>query len=95
MSSRLLVVFTLVPLSAFAWDSVCFEPNGRACTPSAGPQTARHRWIGPSDEHRQLFEQTREQAGLPASVSMPTTLTPLAHEACMASRAVTPSSPAP
>lgn len=75
MSSRLLAVFTLVPLSALAWDSVCFEPNGRACTPFAGPQTARHRWIGPSDEHRQLFEQTREQAGLPASVSMPTTLT--------------------
>lgn len=75
MSSRLLTVFVLMPLSAFAWDSVCFEPNGRACTPFAGPQTARHRWIGPSDEHRQLFEQTREQAGLPASVSMPTTLT--------------------
>lgn len=75
MSSRLLVLFSLAPLSALAWDSVCFEPNGRACSPSAGPQTARHRWIGPSDEHRQLFEQTREQAGLPASVSMPTTLT--------------------
>ena len=31
----------------------------------------------------------------PKPLSMPTTVTPLAHEACMASSAVTPSSPAP
>ena len=31
----------------------------------------------------------------PKPLSMPTTVTPLAHEACMASRAVTPSNPAP
>jgi hypothetical protein len=75
MNSRLLALFALLPVSALAWDSVCFEPNSRACTPSAGPNTARHRWLGPSDEHRQLFDETRAQAGLPASVSLPTTLT--------------------
>ncbi len=74
MSSRLVVLFSVLPLRALAWDSVCFEAGGRACSPSAGPQTARQRWIGPSDEHRQLFEQTREQAGLPAALSMPQTL---------------------
>ncbi len=31
----------------------------------------------------------------PKPLSMPTTVTPLAHDACMASNAVTPSSPAP
>src|SRR6056297_3527900 len=31
----------------------------------------------------------------PKPLSMPTTLTPLAHDACIASSAVTPSSPAP
>lgn len=75
MSARAAVLLALLPLTALAWDSVCFEPSGRACTPSAGPNTARHRWAGPSDEHRQLFEQSREQAGLPAALSQPTTLT--------------------
>lgn len=74
MSARLVVLACVAPLSALAWDSVCYDANGRACSPSAGPQTARQRWVGPSDEHRQLFELTREQAGLPASVSQPVTL---------------------
>ena len=60
MSSRLVVLFSVLPLRALAWDSVCFEANGKSCSPSAGPQTARQRCIRPSDEHRQLFEQTRE-----------------------------------
>lgn len=72
--NRLLLV-VLLPLPALAWDSVCYEPGGRSCTPFAGPQTARNRWVGPSDEHRQLFEQTRAQAGLPLAVSDPQTLT--------------------
>ena len=37
--------------------------------------TARERWIGPVDEHRRLWELTREKAGLPASVSATNTLT--------------------
>ncbi|MCU0697440.1 MAG: hypothetical protein MUC96_13015 [Myxococcaceae bacterium] len=70
-----LLALALGPSLALAWDSVCFERPGRACTPFAGPQTARNRWVGPSDEHRQLFEQTREKAGLPFSVSAEQTLT--------------------
>ncbi|MDX2012407.1 MAG: hypothetical protein SFW67_19580 [Myxococcaceae bacterium] len=70
-----LFALALAPSLALAWDSVCFERPGRACTPFAGPQTARNRWVGPSDEHRQLFEQTREKAGLPFSVSAEQSLT--------------------
>src|SRR5262249_28988482 len=33
-----------------------------------GPESARNRWIGPSDEHRQLWERTVELAGVPSSV---------------------------
>ena len=37
----------------------------------------------------------RSRCAAPNPLSIPTTVTPLAHDACIASRAVTPSSPAP
>ncbi|MBL8951596.1 MAG: hypothetical protein JNK82_12515, partial [Myxococcaceae bacterium] len=70
----LTVVLLLASSQAFAWESVCYDAQGRACSPSAGPRTARERWVGRLDEHRQLWETTREKAGLPASVSAPFTL---------------------
>lgn len=79
---------TLCASSAFAWDSVCtrfpnktLEPSaleqttGTPCTPSAGPATARERWIGALGEHRKLWELTRIKAGLPEAVSATRTLT--------------------
>jgi hypothetical protein len=72
----------LLSLPAAAWESVCYEQadttrepgeypqdSGPFCTPAAGPNTARHRWVGKLDEHRRLWELTREKAGLPAEVS--------------------------
>ncbi len=76
-----LAVLVAAP-SARAWESVCYEypdttlepsayatASGRACSPSAGPNVARQRWVGALDEHRAIFERTRERAGLPAAVS--------------------------
>ncbi|MCI0573172.1 MAG: hypothetical protein L0Y66_20700 [Myxococcaceae bacterium] len=68
--------------AARAFDSACVQsadatgevgtyprPGAGACAPSAGPNTARQRWIGGLDEHRQVWEVTRAQAGLPEAVS--------------------------
>jgi hypothetical protein len=87
-----------LPTRAFAWESVCYqypdttlEPaayatlSGPYCSPSAGPNTARHRWIGNLDEHRRIFETTRERAGLPDSVSANVTLRVFASSAMVAS----------
>ncbi|MBL8910682.1 MAG: hypothetical protein JNM17_08280 [Archangium sp.] len=84
----LLCVSVMAATPALAWESTCskftnrtLEPDALAsasrepCTPSAGPATARERWIGPGDEHRQLFELTRQKAGLPAEVSATKNLT--------------------
>ena len=50
----------------------------------------------PGGRHRLGHVNMRAIAhAAPKPLSMPTTVTPLAHDACMASRAVTPSSPAP
>lgn len=65
-----LVVLLVGP--AFGFDSVCFVETGSPCKP--GPQAARSRWLGPSDEHRALFEFTRIFGGLPADVSRDFTL---------------------
>ncbi|OJT18034.1 hypothetical protein BO221_41815 [Archangium sp. Cb G35] len=72
----------LLSLPAAAWESVCYEQkdptkevseyprgSGSSCAPAAGPNTARQRWVGELDEHRQLWELTREKAGLPAGTS--------------------------
>ncbi len=87
MRALLLVVAVLAP-SAFAWDSVCTKyanksleagdlerQPGTPCSPSAGPNTARERWVGALDEHRRLWEMTRVKAGLPEQVSTTRTLT--------------------
>ena len=82
----LLTATLLLSPAAFAWESTCskfanksLEPdalqNGAPCVPSAGPATARERWVGPLDEHRRLWEMTRGQAGLPTQVSATRTLT--------------------
>lgn len=81
MKRLLMVVATLGSLApAYAWESVCFEyadPNAEPgaltnpspCEPAAGPNTARQRWVGALDEHRSLWEETRERAGIPAALS--------------------------
>ncbi len=77
----LAAVMVALATPALAWESTCyvyadgtlepasyFNAPGAACA-LAGPQTARGRWVGGLDEHRQLWERTREAAGLPAAVS--------------------------
>lgn len=61
------VLALLVGAQAFAWDSRCYRESGGECTP--GPESARNRWIGPSDEHRALFVLSRIFGGLPATVA--------------------------
>lgn len=63
----LLILLWAVPVGAF--DSNCTIPGGEQCRP--GPETAQNSWVGPSDEHRLLWESTRELAGLPPEVSFP------------------------
>lgn len=82
-----LLAVSLFARPAAAWDSYCYRyedaslaPEAYAslprelCTPFSGPNAARQRWIGPLDEHRQLFETTRELAGLPPALSQTLTL---------------------
>jgi hypothetical protein len=96
---HLFLLALLLSLPAAAWESVCYErpdptkepseypqDSGSWCAPAAGPNTARHRWVGKLDEHRRLWELTREKAGLPAESSATlklrvfTSSTPLAVE---------------
>lgn len=53
---------------ALAYDSRCYIA-GEEC--KAGPQAARGRWVGPSDEHRQIFEASMDFAGLPEETRVP------------------------
>jgi hypothetical protein len=69
MTRALAIAFIAVASRALAWESVCFDSTGKACSPSSGPETARQRWIGPLDEHRQLFETTAQKAGLPSELT--------------------------
>jgi hypothetical protein len=82
MRRLLILAVSLCGWTAFGWESICtryadrsLEPEalklatGELCQPSSGPSTARQRWIGPIDEHRQLWELVRAKAGLPAEVS--------------------------
>lgn len=88
MRALLLAIVALCAARAHAWESACFKfPNktlepgvlaaqpSTPCEPSAGPATARERWVGPIDEHRRLWELTREKAGLPGEVSATKSLT--------------------
>jgi hypothetical protein len=65
-------LFLVLARSAAAYDSQCFRPSGEAC--ESGPDAAQNRWLGPSAEHRLIWEHTRLLAGLPAAVSDPVTL---------------------
>lgn len=58
---------------AHAYDSRCYLADGSAC--AEGAQAARGRWVGPSDEHRQLFVAGMERAGLPMELNAPLDLT--------------------
>ena len=80
---RAWLLLLLVASRAGAWDSRCYlaapvpDPAVRGglraeCAP--GPETARNRWIGPSDEHRALLEFGRIFAHLPRAVSEDVTL---------------------
>jgi hypothetical protein len=78
-----IVALALVPAQAFAWESKCYRyadpslsPSAYAsvapigeCSPGAGPDVARSRWVGPLDEHRQLFDESRRAAGVPDAIA--------------------------
>ena len=78
-----ILALVLAPAPAFAWESKCYRyadtslsPSAYAsmspigeCAPGAGPDVARARWIGPLDEHRQLFDESRRAAGVPDAVA--------------------------
>jgi hypothetical protein len=83
---RLVCVLVVASVPALAWESECQKfPNktleasalvsvhGEPC--GAGPAAARERWVGAIDEHRRLWELTRDQAGLPAEVSATQSIT--------------------
>src|SRR5262249_16855979 len=68
----------VVASPAAAWDSKCYlqsavpDPGvigGLRAECQEGPETARNRWLGPSDEHRALLEFGRIFGGLPHAVS--------------------------
>ncbi|MBI5514662.1 MAG: YncE family protein [Deltaproteobacteria bacterium] len=69
----LTLALLLLGLPAQAWQSFCyvypdgvapsFTHTGPQCGP--GPESARQRWIGQGDEHRQLWNRARYLAGLP------------------------------
>ena len=82
MSRALLLSVALLSAPALAYESVCYQRadttlDARAypasgapwCSPAAGPNTARQRWVGTLDEHRRLFETAAGLAGLPAAAS--------------------------
>lgn len=90
--TRAVLLLSCLSVPAFAWESTCakygnktLEPtaltSGMPCTPSAGPATARERWVGKGDEHRQLWELTRAKAGLPTDVSSTKTSTVFTSDA--------------
>ncbi len=56
----------VVASTAGAYDSRCYVGT-EAC--HDGPQAARNRWIGPSDEHRQLWEATVARSGVRADLA--------------------------
>ncbi len=77
-----LVVLTALgaALPSYAFDSACRQYSDPTlevaqlgepspCVPEEGPNIARQRWVGPLDEHRQLFERALRKAGLPHSFS--------------------------
>jgi hypothetical protein len=61
MRRHLMFGFMLVASVAQAYDSRCYV-GAEAC--HDGPQAARNRWIGPSDEHRQLWQTTVNRSGV-------------------------------
>ncbi|MBI5515164.1 MAG: hypothetical protein HY909_15415 [Deltaproteobacteria bacterium] len=62
--------------AAWAWDSECYlrlpgvpaRPDDFGPRCPAGPFTAHQRWIGRNTEHRQLFVEACDLAGLPERV---------------------------
>jgi hypothetical protein len=67
MIRGVVLALLLVAGSVQAYDSRCYV-DGQAC--HDGPQAARNRWIGPSDEHRQLWETTVNRSGVPFSLAV-------------------------
>jgi hypothetical protein len=81
---RAWLVVLLAAAPAAAWDSRCYlgtpvpdpgVPGGVRAECTEGPETARNRWLGPSDEHRALLEFGRIFGGLPHAVSDGASLT--------------------
>jgi WD40 repeat protein len=58
----------LVSATTHAYDSRCYV-GADPC--HDGPQSARKRWIGPSDEHRQLWVETFNRSGVGTATTAP------------------------
>ncbi len=77
--------------SAIASTSAPASTSDASSMSPATPAQQLNHTVRP--RHRRSIRATAQAA--PKPLSMPTTVTPLAHEACIASNAVTPSSAAP
>ena len=62
--TRAAALVLLLATTAGAYDSRCYLPGGAECAP--GPQSAHNRWIGVSDEHREIWLRTLDLARLSA-----------------------------
>ncbi|MFZ5471980.1 MAG: hypothetical protein ACOZIN_21335, partial [Myxococcota bacterium] len=103
MRYALLLILFYVP-AAWGWESTCYTYADPAqevgalgaassyCQPEAGPYTARQRWVGGLDEHRQLWEQTRVLAGLPDAASSTRRLRVFTSSATVAIAGASPTS---
>lgn len=66
MRHVLSVVVLLLASRGLAYDSKCYLADGGACR--EGYESARERWVGPSDEHRQLLVEAVRVSGVPADL---------------------------
>ncbi|MDP1823620.1 MAG: hypothetical protein Q8L48_10270 [Archangium sp.] len=62
MKRALWALVVLSSSTALAYDSKCYRAPGVAC--AEGPDATRHRWIGESDEHRQLLAVAASYSGI-------------------------------
>jgi alpha-tubulin suppressor-like RCC1 family protein len=63
---RTLALVLMVASTAWAYDSKCYHPDGGIC--AEGPDAARNRWLGPLDEHRELFSRAAAFSGVPGEL---------------------------
>ena len=70
----LAVTVCLIPRAAAAYESKCYVRAGDTCSVDlsspplggcGGVDAVHHRWVGPDDEHRQLYAAAAAAVGLP------------------------------